>query len=120
MHHGEHRHLIAEALLVEQRPIALDVTRLLQRAHTAQARRRRNTDSVRQLDVGDSPVVLQLLEDLAVDGIKSCGQFRPPLARPALYYPCTRLRETILRINGILVGSITNPCLLLCETCIAR
>ena len=74
MHHGEHRHLVAELLLVEQRAVALDVAGLLQRAHAAQAGRRRNADPARQLDIGHAAVVLQLFQNLAVDGIESGGQ----------------------------------------------
>ena len=73
MHHGEHRHLVAELLLVEQRAVALDVAGLLQRAHAPQAGRRRNADPARQLHIGDAAVVLQLLQDLAVDGVETGG-----------------------------------------------
>jgi hypothetical protein len=71
MHQGEHRHLVTEQLLVEQRAIALDVAGLLQRAHPPQAGRRRNTDSPRQLHIGDAAVVLQLFENPAVDGVET-------------------------------------------------
>src|SRR5262249_14915747 len=73
MHHGEHGDLVAEQLLVEQRAIALDEAGLLERAHPAQARRRRNPDPARQLDIGDATVSLQLVEDLPVDGIEAGG-----------------------------------------------
>ena len=78
MHHGEHGHLVAELLLVEQRAVALDVARLLQRAHAAQAGRRRNADPARQLHIGHAAVVLQFFQDLAVDGIETGGQAELP------------------------------------------
>src|SRR5262249_2411076 len=74
MDHREHRHLEAEQLLVEQAAIALDVAGLLKRAHPAQAGRRRNADAARQLDIGHAAVVLELLEDLPVNGIEADRQ----------------------------------------------
>src|SRR5262245_66109690 len=74
MHHGEDGHLVAELLFVEQRTIPLDETRLLQRADATQAGRCRDADPARQLHVGDAAVLLQFLEDLAVDGVESGGQ----------------------------------------------
>src|SRR5262244_855097 len=79
MDHGEDRDLIAEALLVEQRPIALDVTGLFERAHAAQAGRRGDTDPAREFHVGDAAVVLQFFENLTVDGIESRGHSWPPV-----------------------------------------
>ena len=78
MHHREDGHLIAELLFVEQSAVALDIARLLQRADAAQARRRRDSDATRQLHVGDAAVLLQLLEDLAVDGVESGGHKGTP------------------------------------------
>src|SRR5262249_57363559 len=73
MHQGKYRHLVAEQFLVEQRAVALDVAGLLERAHPAQAGRSRNADSARQLHIGDAAVVLQLLENPAVDGVETGG-----------------------------------------------
>ena len=97
MHHGEHRHLVAQQLLVEQRPIALDEARLLQRPHPPQARRRRNADPPRQLHIGDAAVVLQLLEDFPVDGVETGGHGVPPASDSALISPMPAPRETLLR-----------------------
>src|SRR5215468_5610033 len=77
MHHCEDGHLVAEKLLVEQRTIALDVAGLFERAHAAQARRSRDADPARKLDIGDAAVILQLLENLAVDGIETGGNASP-------------------------------------------
>src|SRR4029079_12555135 len=73
MHHGEDRHLVAELFFIEQRAVALDVASLLQRTNAAQAGRGRDADPARQFDGGDAAVLLQLLEDLAVDGIEAGG-----------------------------------------------
>ena len=73
MNHREDGYLVAELFLVEQGAVALDVARLLQRADAAKAWRRRDADAACQLDVGDAAVLLQLLEDLAVDGVESGG-----------------------------------------------
>ena len=97
--HGEHRDLVAEQLLVEQRPVALDEARLLQRPHPAQAGRRRNADPPRQLHIGDAAVVLQLLQDFPVDGVEAAGQWGLqvwPRLRPLLSRRRGR-RETLLR-----------------------
>ena len=74
MHHGEHGDLVAEQLLVEQRPVALDEAGLLQRPHPAQAGRRRNADPARQLHIGDAAVLLQFLQDFPVDGVETGRQ----------------------------------------------
>ena len=102
VHHGEDGDLVAEQLLVEQRAIALDVARLFERPHPAQARRGRYADPVRQLDIGDAAVVLQLLEDPAVDGVEAGGhgglRAAPPVGRVAGHSYRERLvRETLLR-----------------------
>ncbi len=104
MHHGEHRHLVAKLLLVEQRAVALDVAGLLQRAHAAQARRRRNADAARQFHIGHAAVVLQLFQNFAVDGIQTGGQRRllSGSAAPARNDPYreTLFRERLLRDLG--------------------
>src|SRR5580704_2456799 len=74
MHHGKNGDLVAELLFVEQRPVALDVARLLKRTDTAKAGRRGNADPARELDIGDSTVLLQLFQDLAVDGVEAGWQ----------------------------------------------
>src|SRR5262249_26388094 len=48
MHHGEDRDLVAEPLLVQERAVALDEPRLLERADAAEAWRRRDPDPARQ------------------------------------------------------------------------
>src|SRR5262245_1728468 len=71
MHQGEDGDLVAEQLLIEQRAIAFDVARLLERAHSPQAGRCRNPDPARELDIGNAAVVLQLFENPSVDGIET-------------------------------------------------
>src|SRR5204862_5708585 len=71
MHHSKHGHLVAEQLLVEQRPVAHDIARLFERAHAAQTRRRRDDDPVGELHIGDAAVVLQLSENLTVDSVET-------------------------------------------------
>src|SRR3954469_6915297 len=73
MHHGEGGEFVAEQLFVQQRPIAFDIAGLFQRPHAPQAGGRRDADPSRQLHVGDSPLILQLLEDMSVDGVEMCG-----------------------------------------------
>src|SRR5882672_9640917 len=73
MHHGEDGDLVAQKLLVEQRAVALDEPGLLERTHAAQAGWRGNADPARQLHIGDAAVVLQLLENMAVDGVETAG-----------------------------------------------
>ena len=73
MHHGEYGDLVAEPLFVEQRAVAFDESRLLERAHPAKAGRRGNPDPARQLDVGNTAVPLQLVEDLPIDGVETSG-----------------------------------------------
>src|SRR3954468_9665873 len=76
MNHGEDGHLVAETLLVKQRPISLDVAGLLERAHASQAGRSGNADPAGELHVGHAAVVLQLLENLPVDGVETGGHGR--------------------------------------------
>src|SRR5437764_474023 len=73
VHHREHGDVEAEQLLVEQSAVALDEASLLQRPHPAQAGRRRDADPARQLHIGHPAVVLQLLQDLPVDGVDAGG-----------------------------------------------
>ena len=68
--HGKGGDVEVERLLVDQRPVALDDARLLERAHAAEARRRRDADAAGELDIGHAPVVLKLLQDLPVDGVE--------------------------------------------------
>ncbi len=72
-HHGKCRELEAERRLVEQHRIAGDQTGFLQRAHAAQARRRRKADARGQRDVGHASVALKLLEDAPVERIEADG-----------------------------------------------
>jgi hypothetical protein len=88
MHHGEGRHLTAQCLLIEQCPIALDVACLFQAADTAQAGRRRYTHPAGEFHVGDSAVILQLAQDVAVDGVQASHSF---------VYNGTGICETLLR-----------------------
>ena len=78
VNHREHGHLVAELPFVEQRAVALDVAGFLEPAYAPQAWWRRDTDPARQLHVGDAAIVLQLLEDLAVDGVESGRHERTP------------------------------------------
>jgi hypothetical protein len=78
VHHGEHGHLVAEKLLVEQCTIAFDVAGLFERAHSPQTGRRRDADPARKLDIGHAAILLQLLENLPVDGIETSGHGNAP------------------------------------------
>ena len=55
---------------IQERAIAADDAGLLEPPDTSQARRRRNADALRQLDIGDAAFLLQLAQDLPVDGIE--------------------------------------------------
>src|SRR6476646_4980180 len=70
MHRCEHGDIEAEPARIQQSAIAQDVTGFLQRAHPAQARRRRNADPPGQLDVGNSAVSLDFSENFEVDLVK--------------------------------------------------
>src|SRR5215211_3155840 len=78
VHHGEHGHLIAKALFVEQRTVSLDESRFLEGTDPAQAWRGRDTDAARQLDIGHAAFVLKLLEDLPIDRVETAGHGAPP------------------------------------------
>src|SRR6516225_7189373 len=80
VHQREHRDVIAQELGVEERPIALDVAGLFERAQTSQARRGRDPDAASELHVGDPAVVLKLLQNPAVEGIEAIGQAGSSLA----------------------------------------
>src|SRR3954447_14499669 len=96
MHHGEGGEFVAQQLFVKQRPITFDIAGLLQRPHAPQTGRRRNTDPSRQLNIGDAAIILQLLQDVSVDGIETCGH--AGLLNVARHpYPGTSMRETLLR-----------------------
>jgi len=69
-HLGEHGHVEAERHRVEIGMVTLDEARLLEGADAPQARRRRNPDAARQLDVGHATVCLQIVQDFAVDLIE--------------------------------------------------
>ncbi len=56
------------------RVVAADQPRFLERAHPAQTGRRGNPDAAGELDIGHSPVGLQILQDAAVDTV----QLNPP------------------------------------------
>src|SRR5262249_17870200 len=73
MHHREDRDFVTELLLVEKRPVALDIAGLFQRTNAPKTWRRRNSNAARQLHICDSPVRLQLLEDFAVNGVETGG-----------------------------------------------
>src|SRR5262249_28899759 len=73
MDHGEDRDLVAELFLVEQRAVTLDVAGLLERPDTPQAGRRRDADPAGELHIGDSAVVLELAQDVAIDVIEAGG-----------------------------------------------
>src|SRR6266849_1396087 len=88
MHHRERCHLAAEGLLIKQRAISLDVAGLLKTANAAQARRRRYADPSGQLHIGDSAVMLQFTQDIAVDGVETSHSF---------VYNGNEVCETLLR-----------------------
>ena len=69
--HGEGDDLEADALLVQHAEVAGDHAGLLQRAHAPQARRRRDADLAREVDVADAAVGLQLLEDAPIGSIEA-------------------------------------------------
>jgi MFS family permease len=80
---------IAERPGVQFGVIPLDETRLFQRPHAPETRRRRNLRPARQLHIGDSAVVLQFGKNAHVDGVELValhvwsldGDFGSPLAR---------------------------------------
>ena len=73
----EGRKVEAETPLVEERATASDDARFLKGADPAQARRRGNAGPAGEFDVGRAAVVLQLPQDLPVDGIET--GFQPNL-----------------------------------------
>src|SRR5947209_7273141 len=97
MNQGKNDDVVAEKLAVEQRAVALDIAGLLQGADASQAGWRRNTHPPRQIEIGDSAIVLQLLQDAPVDSIQPSNQVQLQyvsvhlLARPPGSY------ETLLR-----------------------
>src|SRR4029077_14743710 len=70
-HHGEGRDVEAERAVVEQRRIAADEPRFLQRANPAQTWRRRDAHFAGELDIGDAAVGLQLTQDAPVGLIEA-------------------------------------------------
>src|SRR5262245_29178152 len=69
--HGEGGDVKAEGLVVEDGGEALDDAGLFERAHTAQARRRRDAHLARKLDIGDAPVGEKLAQDQPIGRIKT-------------------------------------------------
>lgn len=65
--------------------VPLNNASFLETADAAQARRRRQADALRQLDVGDAPFILQLAQELPVDVVEV--DHRP--VRPAPFTPAT-------------------------------
>ena len=55
---------------IERRTIGTDVSLALQALHPAQARRRRQADLLRQLDVGQPAVRLERGDDLVVESVQ--------------------------------------------------
>src|SRR5262249_59055776 len=95
---GEGGRLGAEAFRGGERTRAFDVPGLAERAPPPQAGRSRDADPARQLDIGDAAVVLQLLENLSVDGIETGSHGSSGIV------PCSRIVsnagapcETLLR-----------------------
>src|SRR5262249_46827069 len=74
----------AERLFVEQCAVASDEAGLFQGADPAEARRRRDAYPAGQLDVGHAAVVLQLVQDLPVDGVQAGFQSSASLTIYAL------------------------------------
>ena len=68
--HTEGDEIIAELWPVQDRIIPFDNPRLLQPAHTTQAGRCRNTDTLGKLDIGHATVPLELAQDFKIDGIE--------------------------------------------------
>lgn len=60
----------AERWRVEQRAVALDDALVLEALDAAQAGRGGDADPARQLDIGHASVILQLAQDLPVDGVE--------------------------------------------------
>ncbi|TJZ84552.1 ABC transporter ATP-binding protein [Paracoccus hibiscisoli] len=58
---------------VDQRRIAGDIARLLQLLHPHQAGAGRQMHQIRQLDIGDAAVLLQLVQDADVDAVQLHG-----------------------------------------------
>ena len=66
----------AEKLAIEQRAIAFDVTGLFERAHPPQAGWGGDPDPARELHIGDAAIVLELAQNLPVDGVQTSGHAR--------------------------------------------
>src|SRR4051812_3692213 len=77
--HREHGDAEAELRGVEFRVIALDDPAVLERAHTAQARGSRQTDALRQIDVGNPAFRLQFCQQPAIDAVER--RHAPPMRR---------------------------------------
>ena len=69
-HHGEELHPIAQQRTIQHRAVPGDGTGLFQRLEAPEAGRRRKSDALRQLHIGDPPVTLQLAQDPPVGGIE--------------------------------------------------
>jgi hypothetical protein len=85
---------MAKQLLVEQRAVALDVAGLLEGAHPPQAGRRRDADPAGKFHIGDSAVVLEFPQDIAVDGVEAGRHGKPPGGEGDALSPLKNLRES--------------------------
>ena len=69
-HLGEDRQRLPELRDVDLRRIAADVALLLQLLHPHQAGTRRQMHQIGKLHIGNTPVLLQLVEDAYVDPVE--------------------------------------------------
>src|SRR6202035_3112589 len=100
---GEHGDVEAEPARVEQSAVALDVALFLQRAHPAQAGRRRDADALGQLDIGDSAVGLDLAQDFEVDLVKILRHVNSG----------SRAGKSVLRMTGNTLSAAKPACAIL-------
>src|SRR5580765_6275392 len=112
---GEDRDGLAELRDVDMRVVPDDVPRLLKALHADEAGAWREAHGLRQLDVRDAPVALQVRQDVDIDAIELHGFRHEDLENS----DSTRLFGTILRAregkrqNNLsrpdYLGLMTNP-----------
>ena len=100
----------ADLRRVEQRRVAADHAGLLQRAHAPQARAGRERHAPGELQVGDAPVLLQQVEELAVGLVRAWAW---PYRCVGVIWSAILLREAGVTArhlcNPIAAGAAYNP-----------
>src|SRR5437764_12775 len=91
---GEDRQILTELAHVYQRAVAADVSRLLQPFHTGKTGAWGEADQIRELDVCNTPRVLELGQNLEIDTIELLlphRQYLKPSRRQRSGYPALRV-----------------------------